>query len=172
MIKKINLGCHTRIRPDYVNYDKDDYPGVDAIGSVEDLSRYADNTFTEVYASNILEHVPHVRTVATLKEWYRVLAPGGVLKISVPDFDRAIEIYQRCGLAPWVVNFLWGDQVYDGAEHRVCFNEPYLTRVLKEAGFSEVSRVEKLVGNQPDECSNLISNIDGKPVCLNMVCVK
>lgn len=172
MPMKINLGCHTRIRPGYINYDKDNYPGVDAIGTIEDLGRYADKTFSEIYASNILEHIPHVRTVKTLKEWFRVLSVGGVLKISVPDFDRAIEIYRTHGLGPWVVNFLWGDQVYNGADHRVCFNEEYLTRVLKEAGFSDISRVDQLPGNQPDECSNLVSNVDNRFVCLNMVAIK
>lgn len=172
MIKKLNLGCHTRIRPDYINFDKDNYPGVDAIGTIEDLTRYADNTFEEVYASNVLEHVSHTETANVLKGWYRVLSDGGVLKISVPDFDRAIEIYQTHGLCPWVVNFLWGDQIYDGAQHQVAFNEEYLTRVLKEAGFTDISRVDRLPGNQPDECSNLVSNIDNRLVCLNLVCVK
>lgn len=172
MIKKINLGCHTRIRPDYINYDKDNYPGVDAIGTIEDLSRYAGNTFDEIYASNVLEHVSHTETVKVLKGWYRVLAPNGVLKISVPDFDRAIEIYQTNGLCPWVVNFLWGDQIYDGANHYVAFNQESLTRALKEAGFEDISRVEQLPGNQPDECSNLRSNQDGRFVCLNMIAVK
>lgn len=44
---------------------------------------YADNTFDAVIYSEILEHVDN--DVAALKEAYRVLKPGGVLAITVPN---------------------------------------------------------------------------------------
>lgn len=172
MSLRLNLGCHTRIREGYINIDRDSYPGVDIVADVFSLPMYEDGVASEIYSSNILEHASHTKTVAILKEWRRILKDGGILKISVPDFDRAIEIYRTYGLKPWVVNFLYGDQGYEGADHRVCFNEEYLTRALKEAGFTDISRVEQLPGNQPGECSNLVSNMDGRLVCLNMVITK
>jgi hypothetical protein len=78
----------------------------------------------------------------------------------------------RTGLKPWIRNFLWGDQGYEGAFHYTGFDEATLTEALKEAGFEDISRVDKLPGCQDTECSNNISNIDWKPVSLNMVCVK
>jgi ubiquinone/menaquinone biosynthesis C-methylase UbiE len=132
---------------------------------------FKDGEASEVYASNVLEHFPHTRTGEVLKEWRRVLAPGGVLKVSVPDFDRAVEIYQKCNLAPWVINFLWGDQGYPGAFHYCGFNEVVLRSALKDAGFSDISRVDQLPGSDKVECSNNRSNMDGRLVSLNMVAI-
>jgi len=168
---KLNLGCHNSIRPGYVNIDKDKYPGVDLVADVFKLD-YADNSIAEIYASNILEHTPHIRTLEILKGWHRILVTDGILKISVPDFDRTIEIYLKDGLKDWIVNFLWGDQGYEGAFHYCGFNEERLTKLLRQAGFTDISRVERLPGNQDNECSNLVSNVDGKFVCLNMVAIR
>lgn len=168
---KLNLGCHNSIRPGYINIDKDRYPGVDLVSDVSKID-LPDGCASEVYASNILEHFSHTRTLEVLKEWYRLLTPSGILAISVPDFDRAIEIYKQKGLCDWVVNFLWGDQGYEGANHFCAFNEERLTELLKDTGFKDISRVEKLPGNDMSECSNLVSNVDYKLVCLNMVAIK
>ncbi|HEV8441089.1 MAG TPA: methyltransferase domain-containing protein, partial [Methylomirabilota bacterium] len=46
---------------------------------------FKDETFELLYASHILEHIPWYQTDATLKEWTRVLRPGGKLQIWVPD---------------------------------------------------------------------------------------
>jgi len=154
-----------------MNIDKAEYPGVNIVADVAKLDMLNESA-DEIYASNILEHFSHTRTLEILKDWYRILAVDGVLKISVPDFDRTVEIYHKRGLCPWVVNILWGDQGYDGANHYCAFNEETLTALLKQAGFKDVSRVERLPGNQSGECSNLVSTIDNKLACLNMVAVK
>lgn len=46
---------------------------------------FADNTFDIVHASHILEHIPWYQSQDVLREWTRVLKPGGRLEISVPD---------------------------------------------------------------------------------------
>lgn len=52
---------------------------------MHNLYQISDNSITILYASHILEH-NQIHTVEdTLKEWYRVLKPDGILMISVPD---------------------------------------------------------------------------------------
>jgi SAM-dependent methyltransferase len=46
---------------------------------------FADGTFTTVYASHILEHIANPLTA--LREWWRLLAPGGHLIVCVPHRD-------------------------------------------------------------------------------------
>ncbi len=46
---------------------------------------FDDGTFEIVYASHILEHVSWRGIPETLREWVRILAPGGRLEIWVPD---------------------------------------------------------------------------------------
>jgi len=168
---KINLGCNTRIREGYLNVDRDKYPGVDLVSDVSKLP-LPDNYADEVYASHILEHFSHAKTIDVLKEWHRILKPGGMLKIAVPDFARTVELYHKTGLCDWIVNYLWGDQIYEGANHYCGFDENRLRMVLKSAGFTDIARVEYLPGYQKDECSANLSNLDLKPVSLNMVCAK
>ncbi len=57
----------------------------DHVGNANDLSRFDDNTFIELYASHVLEHFDFRSEVAqVLCEWRRVLVPGGRLYVSVP----------------------------------------------------------------------------------------
>lgn len=171
VITRLNLGCNTRIRPGYVNIDKDKYPGVDVVGDVSKLD-YPDSSIDEIYASHILEHFPHPYTISVLTEWRRVLKDGGVLKLSVPDFRRTIEIYLAGGMTDWVVNYLWGDQGYNGANHYTGFDELRLVSYLQKVGFTDISRVDELPGSTNDECSNNVYYMDNMPVSINMICVK
>jgi SAM-dependent methyltransferase len=58
-------------------------------GDAQFMAGVPDNSFTTVYASHVLEHV-HDPGIA-LENWYRILAPGGYLLISVPHRD----LYER-----------------------------------------------------------------------------
>lgn len=55
--------------------------GANIIGDMRDLP-FKSQTFRHVYASNVLEHAPD--TLGVLREWARVLKPGGILHIVVP----------------------------------------------------------------------------------------
>ena len=169
---KLNLGSRDRTLDGYKNIDCDQHPGVDFVGDIADLSRFSDGSVEALRASHCLEHVSHVRTLDVLKEWRRVLVHSGILEVAVPDFARAVEIYRFTGLEDWIQNLCMGDQGYPSATHFAIFDEARLRGLLLEAGFSDVSRVQFFSDSQPNECSNLRSNYDGKPVSLNMLAVK
>lgn len=171
-IAGLNLGSRNRAIPDFLSMDCDPHDGVDIVGDISDLSRFADNSVGEIYASHILEHFPHTKTEAVLKEWLRVIEPGGKLYVGVPDFARAIEIYSVTGLRPWITNFLMGDQEYKTAFHYRLFDEESLSFMLRAAGFADCFRVEYFPIGDPLDCSNMVSNIDKQSVSLNMIAVK
>lgn len=171
-IAGLNLGSRNRAIPEFLNMDCDQHPGVDVVGDVSDLSRFADGSIPEVMASHILEHFEYHKTLAVLKEWARVLEPGGKLYVAVPDFERCVQLYGLIGLDDWIVRFLCGDQEYKTAYHYNLFDEERLSRLLKEAGFSESFRVEQFPIGDPSDCSTLVSNIDNQPVSLNMVGIR
>lgn len=152
--------------------DCDEHEGVDFVGDVFELSRFESGSAEAIYASHVLEHAPHPETLAALKEWARVLEPGGILYVAVPDFRRTVELYIKCGLADWVQNYICGDQGYGTAYHYAIFDEARLRGLLKEAGFSEASVVVDFPLGDPNDCSRGKSTLDGKSVSLNMVCVK
>lgn len=169
---KLNLGSRTTRIPGFSNVDKDPHEGVDIVSDVSDLP-VEDNSVDEIYASHILEHFPHRKTLEVLDEWHRVLKPGGELKIAVPDFDTTVRYAMVMGLNDWVVNFLWGDQEYDGAFHYTGFNEDRLTGMLHLAGFYSVSRVNHF--GMVKDCSTLAFALpDGGKlsVSLNLIAKK
>lgn len=168
----LNLGSRNRAIPGFTGIDCDLHPGVDLVGDVADLSRFDDNSVGEIYSSHVFEHFPHPQAPAVLKEWHRVLEPGGKLYIAVPDFARTVELYLILGLRPWVTNFLMGDQIYKTAFHYNLFDEAKLTAMLKDAGFADSFRVEQFPIGDPLDCSNQVSNVDNQSVSLNMIAVK
>lgn len=169
-VVKLNLGARNRPIPGFLSMDCDPHQGIDIVGDVADLSRFADGSVSEIFASHILEHFPHPRTAAVLKEWARVLKPSGILYVAVPDFARAVELYKQAGsLTPWLKNFLWGDQGYPTAYHYTGFDESLLRAMLHEAGFLDVIRVEQFPIHAERDCSTNVSTWDLKPVSLNLM---
>jgi len=170
-ISGLNLGCRTTRIPGFLNVDLFEGDGVDIRTDVSDLSMFEDCSIPEIYSSHILEHFSHTKTRDVLKEWFRVLKPKGQIHIAVPDFQRAIEVYLKIGLCPWVTNFLYGDQGYPLAYHYAPFTFASLAKQLYNAGFSEIKRVPAFPYRISD-CSTLVSTVDSKSVSLNVTAFK
>ena len=146
--RRLHVGSGVQIIPGFVNMDADaSIPGVDLTGSVEDLSRFAENQFDEIYMSHVLEHVPYARVPGVLAGLHRVLSPGGVLRTSVPDLDRICRLYVdhidwfTPPHNPWLGIF-YGGQVNDYDFHKGGFNFRYLEGLLRASGFESVTEVE------------------------------
>ena len=89
----LNLGCGGTHHPDWVNID---FASVkpDVLGY--DLSReipFPDDTFAVVYHSHLLEHMPKQKALPFLQECFRVLRPGGLLRLAVPDLEGIARAY-------------------------------------------------------------------------------
>lgn len=85
--KKLNLGCGNKIRKGYVNVDIAKLPGVD---KVVDLNKFPypfkDNTFSEVFCDNVLEHLDDLNKV--MEELHRILQKDGKLVVKVPYYAQ------------------------------------------------------------------------------------
>lgn len=53
---------------------------------------YDDNTFDEVLASHVIEHIEWYKTQEVLTDWVRILKPGGILKVWTPDVNRIMNV--------------------------------------------------------------------------------
>ena len=172
-ISKVNIGCLWGGRlPGFHNLDIRDDLDVDIVTDMRDLSMIPDNHLLEMRASNVLEHVPHLETVTVLREWNRVLKPGGKLWLSVPDFDSVFRLYKETGmLEDWLIYHMYGEQHQPFAFHYTIFNWPNMRALLNEAGFSDAKRIENLPGGISD-ASTIRDNRHHLPVALNVEATK
>jgi len=100
---------------------------------------FADGAITEIWSSHALEHVATDRVGPTLAEWFRVLAPGGLLTLQVPDLDHACRYWLEHQGDPWALAILFGGQHHPGDFHRTGFSRGTLERELAAAGFEDVT---------------------------------
>lgn len=92
-MKKLNLACSDRIIPGWVNVDARNLPGVDHVIDIRDLSIFPDASFDILRASHVIEHFYLDELDKILKEWSRVLKPGGWMIVCAPSFDLTILRY-------------------------------------------------------------------------------
>ena len=91
---KLHLGCGKRYIKGFVHIDILDYPHIDHISSIDNLSFLADNSVDLIYNCHVLEHFKINDVARVVKEWNRVLKPEGLLRSSVPDFKKFVEFIQ------------------------------------------------------------------------------
>jgi predicted SAM-dependent methyltransferase len=143
MARKLHIGCGKVFIPGFFHVDVTAYDHVNHCGPVDRLDFLADDSVDLIYASHVLEHFGRHEVEGVLTEWRRVLRPGGILRLAVPDFAAVTEIYLKEGLkdgASGLVGLACGGQRDDYDYHKMIFDEPLLTRFLKKVGFREVRR--------------------------------
>jgi SAM-dependent methyltransferase len=136
----LHLGCGGIDAPGFVNVDALNAPHIHIRGPLDDLGVFADATVDLVYASHCLEHFSYFHTPAVLREWVRVLKPGGILRVAVPDFGALADLYRRGAPLRELEGFLYGGQDYRYNFHQVAFDELHLRELLSRVGLSDVRR--------------------------------
>ena len=97
MSKFLNLACGNVFLRDaaWVNADFQAMaPWVQSMDLLAPLP-FSDHTFDLVYCSHFLEHIPRELVSGFLRECYRVLRPGGLIRLVLPDADEMFRQYLR-----------------------------------------------------------------------------
>lgn len=95
---RLNLGCGDKILTGYINVDiaterASNVP--DVVCDVRDLSIFSENYADEILAVHVVEHFWRWEVANVLKEWIRVLKPGGVMILECPNLLSACEEFLR-----------------------------------------------------------------------------
>jgi len=78
---KLNLGANDRAFPGFRSVDI--VPPADEIADLTKPWPWPDSSVEEILAHDVIEHLPDKRL--TMNEMWRVLKPGGIVRIQVPD---------------------------------------------------------------------------------------
>ena len=173
MIRRLHIGGKQRA-PGWEILNAVPAPEVDHIGDARDLSQFADATFSHIYASHVVEHFDYKNELAqALREWHRVLVPGGHVLISVPDIDVLSKLIVDRGSCTMEDRFLLMRMMFGGHvdaydHHQVGFNDEFLAWFLGATGFCGMRRVERL-GVFADTSETLFR---GVPISINMIADK
>ena len=139
---KLHLGCGEKYIPGFIHIDVRKFPHMDYLASVDKLDMFKDNSVDLIYACHLLEHFKRNQIENILKEWYRVLKLGGILRIAVPDFEKLIKIYLKYKDLKLILGSLVGKQDYLENTHYVIFDFSTLSEILKKVGFKKVYKYD------------------------------
>jgi SAM-dependent methyltransferase len=150
---KLNLGCGDKILDGYINVDVADQRAgklPDVICDVRKLEKFSDNYADEVMAIHVVEHFWRWEVVDILKEWVRVLKPGGKMILECPNLKSACEEFlkdserysqsdQNGQRTMWV---FYGDPAWRDPlmNHRWGYIPFSLAQVMFEAGLEDLQQ--------------------------------
>jgi predicted SAM-dependent methyltransferase len=174
----LHIGCGKINAPGFINIDAQPMAHVhivkDDITSLEDFDS---ESVDFIYMCHILEHIKRDDLVKVLTELKRVLKKNGVLRLSVPDFDRLIEVYSASGKDINSIHLqLMGGQDHDYNFHYSVFNGVYLSGLLEKVGFHNVAIWDPYNCRYHDfkDKAMRVMTVSGKkfPISLNLEAVK
>lgn len=123
-------------------------PNIKGLDYVLDASQplpFEDNSFDIVHASHIIEHISYTKIEQVLKEWIRILRPGGVLEIWTPNLLRIAQRFlntETGNPAEWKRDPCEAFCVFIYPPgHVAAYTERYLKQVLKKLGIKNIRRM-------------------------------
>jgi SAM-dependent methyltransferase len=138
---QLHLGCGKRYLPGFVHVDLDDFPHIDHRRSIDRLPMFGDETVELIYCCHAFPYFDRVKAMTVLKEWQRVLRPGGILRLAVSDFAALVRLYQATGDLDQILGPLFGRiviQAPDGStvlHEKTTYDYKSLEALCLQAGF-------------------------------------
>lgn len=139
---KLHLGCGKRdFGPEWIHIDGAHFDHIQQHDIVN--LEFPDRSVDLIYACHVLEYFDRAEVVPVLKEWFRVLRPGGILRLAVPDFGAMTKLYFT-GYAKLeqILGPMYGKMGMDHHTiyHRTTYDFESLSQLLTGIGFYDVQR--------------------------------
>jgi predicted SAM-dependent methyltransferase len=147
-VRRLNWGCGEWPEPGWLNSDVKDTPGIDIVADVRTGLPLDTDSIDYIVSIHALPELPYPDLVPALTELRRVLKPGGILRLALPDLERGIAAYQRGDAdyfhvpdedarsigAKFVTQMIWFGY------SRTLFVHDFVEELLLKAGFARVER--------------------------------
>ena len=142
---KLNIGAGGRRLPGYTGVDVVERPGADIVAPAHAIP-LADAVAEEVMAIHLVEHLLPWDLKTALAEWHRLLRPGGMLVLEMPDLVKCckniIDGRMKGGKHPDQLGMwgLFGDNRYEDPYmlHRWAYTFATLSPLVEAAGFRKI----------------------------------
>ena len=146
-VRRLHWGCGRVTPVTWINADLADLPGIDVRCDVVAGLPFQDDSIDCITSQHALQDVELYDQWAALGEQRRVLRPGGVLRLCLPDLDRAILAYQT-GRRDYFYSNDWqtisGDfiaQVLGWGRAKTLYTYELAEELVLGAGFRSCQRV-------------------------------
>lgn len=135
---RVNFGCGSNQIPGWVNHDI----GQDGVDVTKRLP-YENNTVDYIHHGHLMEHLSGPDALRFLDECWRILKPGGQMKVCVPVLDR--------------LNTEHGRDIVFNHGHLCAYTTESLAYFIELAGFSteqtersEIDGHHRVIGLEKD----------------------
>lgn len=141
---KLHLGSGKNRIPGFLNVDIRPEVNPDIVSNAVSLPMIDTDSVDEIYFCHGIEHLKYAEVQPALAEWKRILTPGGLLRLSVPDFAALCGIYasKQPRKLHLIRGALSGGQEYPDNIHYSAWDEMTLVEVLTIAGYSNIWRYD------------------------------
>jgi predicted SAM-dependent methyltransferase len=142
--KLLNVGCGPFNKPEFINLDYSWHPGIDICWDITKKPYPLESGSLEgIYTEHCLEHIEFKDMKANLREFYRLLKPGGLLRVVMPDGEIYLDIYQRRKqgsneLMPYEEGYISPMARING--HKFIYDFETMRRLMEEVGFKSIKK--------------------------------
>ena len=143
--RALNIGTGGHDLVGWVNLDETK-PG-DVLARVPPAP-FRDECFDEILMSHVVEHMTLDDGRALMKECHRILKPGGVVTVIVPDGKIISLAYLAGQLDNWQLNDLYVYSYCQESQHRWLYDRRTLTQIVAEAGFVGLRRLNRFTDDR------------------------
>ena len=145
-VRRLNWGCGGHTLPGWINSDQKDGAGIDLSCDIAEGLPLETGSMEYAVSIHALPEVPYDRIVPVLRELGRVIKPGGILRLCLPDLIKGIRAYERGDRdyflipdedatsigAKLITQLIWYGY------SRTLFTKEFIEEMLLKAGFARV----------------------------------
>ena len=145
-LRRLNWGCGGHTLPGWINSDQKEGDGIDLTCDISQGLPLETDSIDYAVSVHALPEVPLDRIVPVLAELRRVIKPGGILRLVLPDLIKGVRAYERGDRdyflvpdedaqslgAKLVTQLIWYGY------SRTVFTADFVEEMLRKAGFSRV----------------------------------
>ena len=145
---RLDVGCGPFKREGFTGVDIDPTCNPDIVAPMWAIP-LPDSSVDVLYSSHALEHVSKFEVMPTLSEWRRLLKPGGLMTIEVPDLAWCCQNWLWRRSNDWHMDVLFGQQTAPGEFHKTGFTPELMAVYLQQASLILLSQTTVDSHGQP-----------------------